>query len=46
MPTVQYLWQPSVSANTPDMLSNRPIKTSSYAPEIGTGKTPIIFGDF
>ena len=42
----QYLWQPSVSANTPDMLSNRPIKTSSYAPEIGTGKTPIIFGDF
>ena len=28
------------------MLLNRPIKTSSYAPEIGTGKTPIIFGDF
>ena len=42
----QYLWQPSVSAATPDMLLNRPIKTSSYAPEIGTGKTPIIFGDF
>lgn len=42
----QYLWQPSVSAATPDMLLNRPIKTSSYAPEIETGKTPIIFGDF
>lgn len=42
----QYLWQPSVSAGTPDMLLNRPIKTSSYAPEIQTGKTPIIFGDF
>lgn len=42
----QYIWQPSVSAATPDMLLNRPIKTSSYAPEIETGKTPIIFGDF
>ena len=42
----QYLWQPSVSAGTPDMLMNRPIKTTSYAPEIAAGKTPIIFGDF
>ena len=42
----QYLWQPSTGASTPDTLLNRPIYTSSYAPVIATGKTPIAFGDF
>jgi len=42
----QYLWQPSLSAGTPDTLLNRPILTSSYVPEIDAGKTPIAFGDF
>lgn len=42
----QYLWQPSVSAGTPDTILNRPYVTSSYVPTIGAGKTPIAFGDF
>lgn len=42
----QYLWQPSVSADTPDTLLNRPILTSSYVPEIESSNTPIAFGDF
>ena len=42
----QYLWQPSVGADTPDTLLNRPIRTSSYVPELGASKTPIAFGDF
>jgi len=41
----QYLWQPSTGASTPDTLLNRPIYTSSYAPEVATGKKPIAFGD-
>lgn len=42
----QYMWQPSLSAGTPDTLLNRPILTSSYVPEINAGKMPVAFGDF
>ncbi len=42
----QYLWQPSAGAGTPDTLLNRPIMTSSFVPELVSGKTPIAFGDF
>lgn len=41
----QYLWQPAGAA-TSDNLLGREILSSSYAPEIATGKTPIAFGDF
>ena len=41
-----YLWQPSISAGQPDTILNRPINTSSFAPEIGAGKKTIAFGDF
>lgn len=41
-----YIWQPSVSLDVPDMILNRPYKTSIYAPEIADGSTPIAFGDF
>lgn len=41
----QYLWQPAGSG-TSDTLMGRAILTSSHAPEIGTAKTPIAFGDF
>ena len=40
-----YLWQPSLTAGTPDMLLNRPVYTSTYMPAIGTGTKPIAFGD-
>lgn len=42
----QYLWQPSVTAATPDTILNRPVKTSSYVPTIASAAKTIAFGDF
>ena len=42
----QYLWQPSLTAGTPDTLLNRPVFTSAYAPTIETKAKSIAFGDF
>ena len=42
----QYLWQPSLVANTPDTLLGRPIKTSAYMPTMATAAKAIAFGDF
>ncbi|MGI5892086.1 MAG: phage major capsid protein [Bacillota bacterium] len=42
----QYLWQPSVTANTPDTILNRPVRTSAYVPVIAPAAKAIAFGDF
>lgn len=42
----QYLWQPSLTAGTPDTLLNRPVYTSAYAPTLAAGAKTIAFGDF
>ncbi|MFZ3578808.1 phage major capsid protein [Virgibacillus sp. DJP39] len=42
----QYLWQPSVSAGTPDTILNRPVLTSQYMPTAAVGEKTILFGDF
>ena len=42
----QYLWQPSLTAGTPDMILNRPVYTSAYIPAIEAGAKSIAFGDF
>ncbi len=42
----QYLWQPSLTAGTPDTLLGRPVKTSAYVPTIEAGAKTIAFGDF
>jgi HK97 family phage major capsid protein len=42
----QYLWQPSVTAGTPDTLLNRPVYTSAYAPPVAASAKTIGFGDF
>lgn len=42
----QYLWQPSVTAGTPDTILNRPMVTSQYMPTAGAGEKTILFGDF
>ena len=42
----QYLWQPSVTAGTPDTILNRPILTSSFVPTIASAAKTIAFGDF
>lgn len=41
----EYLWQPSVSANTPDTIMNRPVYTSSFMPQMAAGSKSILFGD-
>lgn len=41
-----YLWQPSLTAGSPDLLLGRPVKTSSYVPTIAAGAKVIAFGDF
>ena len=42
----QYIWQPSLTANTPDTILSRPVKTSAYMPEIASGAKTLAFGDF
>ena len=42
----QYLWQPSLTAGTPDTILGRPVKTSAYMPVLAAGAKTIAFGDF
>ena len=41
-----YLWQPALTANTPDTLLGRPVYTSSFVPTIAASAKTIAFGDF
>lgn len=41
-----YLWQPALTAGTPDTILGRPVLTSSYVPEIKAGAKTVAFGDF
>ena len=41
----QYLWQPSISAGTPDTLLGRPVETSDYMDGLAATKIPAVFGD-
>lgn len=41
-----YIWQPSLTAGTPDTILNRPVVTSTYVPNISAGEKTIAFGDF
>ena len=43
--TGQYIWQPAVSANTPDTVMNRPVYTSAFMPAMESGARSILFGD-
>ena len=40
-----YIWQPSVTAGTPDTILNRPVYTSSFVPTLEGSAKPILFGD-
>ena len=40
-----YLWQPSVTAGTPDTILNRPVYTSAFMPSLAAGTKTILFGD-
>lgn len=41
----QYLWQPALTAGTPDMVLGRPVHTSAFVPEIKAGASTVAFGD-
>lgn len=41
-----YLWQPALTAGTPDTILNRPVYTSTFMPQIATGNKSVVFGDF
>ena len=41
-----YLWQPALTADTPDTLLGRPVYTSTSVPTIASGAKVIAFGDF
>jgi len=41
----QYLWQPALTAGTPDMILGRPVYTSVFAPELKAGARTVAFGD-
>ena len=42
----QYLWQPSLTAGTPDLLLGKPVRTSAYMPAIAADAKTVAFGDF
>ena len=39
-----YIWQPSITAGTPDKVLNCPVYTSSFVPAIASAAKTIIFG--
>lgn len=41
----QYLWQPALTASTPDTVLGRPVHTSVFVPEIKAGAKTVAFGD-
>ena len=41
----QYLWQPALTAGTPDMILGRPVHTSVFVPEVKAGARTVAFGD-
>lgn len=42
----QYLWQPSLTAGTPDTILNHPVITSPFVPTAASNAKTIAFGDF
>jgi len=40
-----YLWQPALTAGSPDTILGRPVYTSAYMPTIASGNKTILFGD-
>ncbi|MFN8048527.1 MAG: phage major capsid protein [Ancrocorticia sp.] len=41
----QYLWQPALTAGSPDLILGRPAHTSAFVPEIKAGASTVAFGD-
>ncbi len=43
--TGQYLFQPALVANTPDVFMGKPILTDPYVPAVALGAKSVVFGD-
>ena len=43
--TGEYIWQPAITAATPDTVLHRPVYTSTYMPTLATGNKTVLFGD-
>ncbi|MBS6517346.1 MAG: phage major capsid protein [Clostridium sp.] len=41
-----YIWKPGLEIGKPDILLNRPLKTSAFMPEIKGGSKVMAFGDY
>ena len=41
----EFIWQPSVTAGTPDTILNRPVYTSACMPTIAAGNKTVLFAD-
>ncbi|MGW2261445.1 phage major capsid protein [Streptomyces sp. NPDC001780] len=44
--TGQYLWQPGLTAGTPDTILGKPLYTDPNVPAAGLGAKSVLFGDF
>lgn len=42
----QYIWRAGLQAGEPDVLLGSPLETSSDMPELATGNSTILYGDF
>lgn len=42
----QYIWRAGLQANEPDVLLGSPLESSSDMPELATGNSTILYGDF
>lgn len=42
----QYIWQPAITADAPNMLFGKPVYTSDFMPSVGANAKAAVFGDF
>ena len=42
----RYIWQPGLTAGSPDTILGKPVKTSIYMPTVAAGAKVLAFGDF
>lgn len=42
----QYIWQPGLLAEAPDMILGKPVRTDPYMPAVGSAAKSVLFGDF
>ena len=41
-----YIWKPGLDVGKPDTILNRPLRTSTFMPDLKAGNKALVFGDF